>query len=170
MEPVERSPTAHEPHNALSEIVNNAGTERSSYKRSKPMERTPPSRRISNISRETPNIELPSPEPFVPHITDYKFKPSPRPSMFTFTSSPPKPDMQRPDALDKLTEQKSDGNIGGERDVPVASTRLPSLSGSRTRSPMPPGRAAAAQDRIAKRMAEKRRARALGTENENTRN
>lgn len=172
MEASDRSSDRQSLHIALSEITNNARTERLSSKRPNPTEPTPPNSRISNIPRETPSIELPSPEPSLLRITDRivpsrKFKPSPRPSMFTFASSPPKPDIARPRASDKVSEKRADGNLGRGSDMHVASTRLPSLEGSRTRTTLPPERAAAARARLEKRNAEKKRLLAQGTGKEN---
>ena len=175
-EPVSRSLAMQAPPTALSEIAYNANTDRRSSKGTTPLGRTPPSSQMSNIPRGTPSMDLPSPEPPLSHLADRmapskNSKPSPRPSMFTFSVSPPKPDVARPRALDKLPSQRSDGTHGGEQDVHAAPTRRLSLEASRTtRTALPPERAAAARARLEKKNAEKKRAQALGWEQENIRN
>ena len=164
--------TIQAPQAGLSEIFNNADAKRLSPKRSTLLGTTLPSHRISSISHGTPSIDLPSPEPSLSHTTDYiaenkKYKPSPRPSMFTFASSPPKPETGLLRSLDKLPSQKVDGNFIEDGDALVASTRLASLRGSRSRTTLPPERAAAAKARLERKNAEKKRAQVLETNKEN---
>ena len=164
--------TMQAPQAGLSEIFNDADAKRPSPKRSTLLGTTLPSHRISSISHGTPSIDLPSPEPSLSYTTDYiaenkKYKPSPRPSMFTFASSPPKPEAGLLRSLDKLPSQKVDGNFIEGGDALVASTRLASLRGSRSRTTLPPERAAAAKARLERKNAEKKRAQVLETNKEN---
>jgi hypothetical protein len=164
--------TTQTSHSALSEIANNAKTERLPSEKAGPVRHTPLSNRNSNMSPEAPAVELPSPEPSLSHITgrmmhERKFQPSPRPSMFNFTSSPPNPGICRPGTEDEVPGRRSAGNFAGQRQVNVASSQLPSVEGSRTRSTLPPERAAAARARLERKNADKKRAQALGAEKEN---
>jgi len=168
-------PVPQSSHLALSEIVNNAGTERLPSRRSDPIGYTPLSNRFSNMSLEDPDMELPSPEPSLSHITgrtihERNCQASPRPSMFNMGSSPPKSTIVRPRASDELPRERPVANHVARRNTYLASSRLSSLEGSRTRCTLPPERAAAARARLEQKNAEKKRAQAIGTEKENTRN
>lgn len=142
-----RSPEARPSHLALSEVVNSASVERFPSEKSESVGYTPLANRFSNMSLDAADLELPSPEPSLSHITgrvvpERRVQPSPRPSMFNFTTSPSRASMGRP----RMSE------------------------GSRTRSTLPPDRAAAARARLERKNAEKKRALALGTEKENIHN
>jgi hypothetical protein len=163
--------TTQTSHSALSEIINNAKTERFPSEKAGAVKHSPLSNRISNMSPEAPAIELPSPEPPLSHITgrminERKFHPSPRPSMFNFTSSPPNPGILRPGTEGDVSGPRSAGNFAGQRQVNVASNQLPTMEGSRSRSTLPPERAAAARARLERKNADKKRAQALGAEKE----
>lgn len=167
-----RSPAVQVPHAPLIEVVNNADLERHPFGRTGPVAHTPLAHRTTNIADEIPGLELPSPEPSVSYITGHKpyekkVQPSPRPSMFTFTASPPKSDRWPARTSDVLHRQRLVNNPAGEGEVQAVSTRLSSLDGSRARETLPPDRAAAARARLEKKMAERRRAREAGVGKEN---
>jgi len=171
---ISQSPAVQAPLGALSEIVNNAGAQRLSSRRSILIGNTSATSRISIASHETPSMDLPSPEPPLSPTADYIaqnkiYKPSPRPSMFTFAPTPPKAESRQLPNLGKLPRFKADGDPGGDGEAHMTSARLPSLGGSRIRTTLPPERAAAARARLEKKNAEKKRVQELETNKENIR-
>jgi hypothetical protein len=123
-------------------------------------------------------MDLPSPEPSIfshsiRHKPKYeRFLDSPRPSMFNIASSPPKPAMVRSRSSDKLSSQRSAGDLGNKSKVDMALSRRSRMDGSsllssKGRSTLPPERAAAARARLAQKNAEKKRFQQskLGKEN-----
>lgn len=159
------SPRPGSSNSALSEITNGASSERLPLHTSSS---NPLVNRFSNMSLEEPDMELPSPEPsMLSHlpgrtIHEKNCHASPRPSMFVIPSSPPKPAMMRSRTSGELARQRSITTLAN-----VASSRLSSLEGSRTRNPLPPERAAAAKARLEQKNAEKKRAQAMGGGKEN---
>ena len=160
---------------ALSDIINNASTKRLPSQISAPVEFTPLATRFSNLSLEAPDLNLPSPEPSLSHITgrtihERNCHASPRPSIFNLPYSPPKSAMMRPRISGELARQRSLSELVGRQQANLASGGLSILEGSRTRSTLPPERAAAAKARLEQKNAEKKRAQALGAEKENVPN
>ena len=172
MEMPTNSPPLRSSHSALSEIINNATPGTVLLQRSGPVTFTPLANRFSSMSLESPRMKLPSPEPSISYIAgrtgqEKICQASPQPSMFNIPSSPPKPAGVWSRSSDK---QRSNNGIAGRRTENVASSRLSSMEGSRTRQTLPPERAAAAKARLEQKNAEKKRAQALGVEKENIRN
>jgi hypothetical protein len=158
------SPRPRSSHSALSEITNGASTEKLPSHISS-VQFTPLARRFSNLSLEAPDVGLPSPEPSILSqppagraIHGKNCQASPRPSMFVIPSSPPKRAMMRSRTSGELARQRSITTLAN-----VASSRLSSLEGSRTRVTLPPERAAAAKARLEQKYAEKKRAHAMGS-------
>ncbi len=122
---------------------------------------------------------LPSPEIFISSASKsaqarYTTTASPRPSMLSLASSPPKFEPMRlplntATAAPEKTVVASTRNA--ERDhrtattASISSSRASSLLGGKTRSTLPPDRAAAAKARLQQRNAEKRIAHENGKEN-----
>ena len=164
-------PCPRSSHSALSEITNGATSERLPLHTSSSVQFTPLVNRLSNLSLDAPDMELPSPEPpmlsQVPGraIHEKTCHASPRPSMFVIPSSPPKPAIMRSRTAGELARQRSITKLAN-----VGSSRLSSLESSRTRTTLPPERAAAAKARLEQKNAEKKRAQTLGTDKENIRN
>lgn len=159
-------------HSALSEITNNTSNEKLAFQHSDLVQRTPYNNHHSSTSFQEPNIELPSPEPsFSQNMGrsshERNCQPSPRPSMFNIASSPPKPALFRSRTSDDMSRPR---DTNGRRQAYIPSSRLSSLEGSRTRSTLPPERAAAARARLEQKNAEKKRIQALGVDKENIRN
>jgi hypothetical protein len=156
-------------HPALSDITNGASSDRHPPQTSSSVQYTPMADRFANLSLQSPKMDLPSPESFVPSqppgraIHEKNGQPSPRPSMFVIPSSPPKRAMMRSRTSGELARQRSINAFAN------ASSRLSSLEGSRTRNTLPPERAAAAKARLEQKNAEKKRAQAMGTNKENIR-
>lgn len=142
---------------ALLEIINHATIDTVPLKTFGPVHYTPLAKQFSDMTLESPKFELPSLEKSQPRNIDRSIpkldhRPSPRPSRFNITSSPP----------------RMAGNLrGGRRPLSMPSSHLPSLETSRARNPLPPERAAAARARLDQKNAEKKRRRALETDKEN---
>jgi len=161
-------------HSALSEITNNTSNEKLAFQHSEIVQRTPynNNNNHSSTSFQEPDMELPSSEPsFSQNIGrsshERNCQPSPRPSMFNIASSPPKPALFRPRTSDDISRPR---DTNGRRQAYIPSSRLSSLEGSRTRSTLPPERAAAAKARLEQKNAEKKRLQALSMDKENIRN
>jgi len=162
---------------ALFEINNSSSTrEHPAFQRADLLRATPLYSRSHDVMFGEPNMSLPSPEPFLigrPGCPRYerKFQDSPRPSMFNIASSPPKPAMVRSRSSDKLSTQRSIGDLAGRRHADISSSRLlkAERSGSKGKSTLPPERAAAAKARLQQKNAEKKKAHALSTGKENIR-
>lgn len=108
-------------------------------------------------------VPLPEPSPTFKRHNKSLSADSPRPSMFTITSSPPT--RPPPHLLQQLVNDKRSSGMPGsnpERTV-SASNRLSSLASSRPRGALAPERAAAAKARLAQKNAEKK-ARQMGEE------
>ncbi|KAL2068171.1 hypothetical protein VTL71DRAFT_16269 [Oculimacula yallundae] len=172
------SPKHRSSYSALSELTNGGNGEPTPFQRSGPVQHTPLgpitplANRFSNLSLESSEMHLPSPEPSLPQITsraihDRNCRPSPAPSMFNIASSPPKAAMVRPRVSNELLRQKSNSNLGSRQNANMASSRISNIDSSRMRNPIPPERAAAARARLEQKQAEKRRAQALGVGKEN---
>jgi hypothetical protein len=175
------TPRQRPSQSALSEIINNASVDGVPPQWTGPVhhtplvQMTPVKKHPSNISLESPQLDLPSPEPSpqLPtekHIQERNYQASPRPSMFNIPSSPPKAAMVRPRASDNFARQKSHNGLSHHRLANMASSRLSSMESSRARGFIPPERAAAAKARLEQKQAEKRRMQALGADKENSRN
>ncbi|CZT46288.1 uncharacterized protein RSE6_06697 [Rhynchosporium secalis] len=165
-------------HSALSELMNTGNGEPTPFQRSGPMQHTPQGpitplvNRFSNMSLESPELLLPPAEPSSPVITsraihERNCRPSPAPSMFNISSSPPKAATVRPRGSNELSRQKSNSNINARQNANTASSRASNMDSSRMRIPIPPERAAAARARLEQKQAEKRRAQVLGGDKEN---
>jgi hypothetical protein len=134
---------------------------------------TPLASKFSNLSLESPEMELPSPEPSpVPFSTnraiqERNFRASPRPSMFNLASSPPKTAMVRSRGLDEITQPRSTNDLTTRRHANIASSRLSSIEGSKARVTLPPERAAAAKARLHQKQLDKKRSQAFGVDKEN---
>ncbi|KAG0648372.1 hypothetical protein D0Z07_5131 [Hyphodiscus hymeniophilus] len=157
-------------HSALSEITNVPVPERTPQQVSTSMQYTPLAHRLSNLSLDAPDMDLPSLGPSDPSqapsraFHEKTCLPSPRPSMFIIPSSPPKRAMTRTHTSTGIARQRSITTLTN------ASSRLSSLENSRTKSTLPPERAAAAKARLQQKNAEKKRAQGMGIEKENIRN
>ncbi|KAI9871038.1 MAG: hypothetical protein M1830_003507, partial [Pleopsidium flavum] len=130
-------------------------------------------------SMESSLLALPSPETFHSSAIKsararYTTTASPRPSMFSLASSPPKLEPMRPPLITGTTASARTvftSTRDAERDhrkattASISSSRDSSLVGRKTKSPLPPDRAAAAKERLKQRNEEKRRARENGMEN-----
>lgn len=160
-------------YSALSEITNTASKERLAFRKSDLVQYTPLTNRLSNVSLDEPEIELPSPEHSLPRIPsriihERACQASPRPSMFSIASSPPKPAIiQSRDS--PLSRHISKHDLTRRRHAHMSSSRLSSLEGSRARVALPPHRAAAAKARLEQRNAEKKRTHTVEAEKENIR-
>lgn len=166
------SPRPRSSNRALSEIVNGANVDTVPPEGFGPVQRTPRlqindlSEKLSSMSPEAPEMELPSPEPSLPLYNSHRAiherncHASPRPSMFNIASSPPKAAFVRP-RTSELTKQRSNNNIGVHRTTSVLST---SRIGSRPKREIDPERMAAAQARLE----EKKRLRDAEAQKENT--
>lgn len=155
----------------LSEINNNASSDRLAFRKSDLVQFTPLTDRFTNLSLEEPELQLPESDASLPHIPsraihDRNRAISPRPSMFNIASSPPKPVMIR-SRDDEPSRQRTNGILARKREKYVASTLQSSLESSRVRGDLPPERAAAAKARLEKKNAEKKRAQAMAMDKEN---
>ncbi len=164
---------------ALSEIVNGASKDTIPPKGYGPVQHTPVpvqftplTGRFLSMSPETPELQLPSPEPSIlPPITgrtihERNCHASPRPSMFNIASSPPKAALVRPrpaTVSHELTKQRANNNLAIHRQASVTSSQIPSADISRVRKELPPERAAAAKARLE----QKRRAKEAAVQKEN---
>ena len=153
-------------HSALSEILHCKHSETQPQPMSSSMQYTPLVHRFSNLSLDTPDMQLPSPESSilsqapVRAIHERNCHASPRPAMFVIPLSPPKRVMMRTE----LARQRSISSLAN------VSNRLLSLDNSRTKSTLPPERAAAAKARLQQKNAEKKIAKEMGAGKENFRN
>jgi hypothetical protein len=153
------------------------------FKKSDVVQATPFTRRLNDVTERfndltfsEMDLDLPSPEPSLPIIHPpnahaRKCHASPRPSMLYIASSPPKPVMVRPHSSDELSRQRSIGDLAGRRQAFVSSSRSSNLDSntSKTRSTLPPERAAAAKARLAEKNREKQRMKEAAAGKENIR-
>lgn len=148
------SPLPRSSHSALSEIVNHATADMLPPRTSGPVQYTPLARRFSDLSLDSPKIDLP-PHDSLPSraIHDRHCRPSPMPSMFNIPSSPPKPVMMRTRTSGDLARQRSSNDILG-RQTNMSSSHM--SDGSRARGNLPPERLAAAKARLEQKTAEKK--------------
>lgn len=159
---------APQPTQALSEIVNNASFDTVPPQTLGPVQYTPVIKRFSDLSHNSPQLDLPSDEPSLPLAPRaHTSQASPRPSMFNIASSPPKPVMLRSRTSAELPQRKSGYEVKEKQPRSIVSSRLSSMDGSRIRTFIPPERAAAARARLEQKNAEKKKAQAMGREKEN---
>jgi hypothetical protein len=151
---------------ALSEITNNACSERRTQ-RAHSIGYTPLVNRFSNLSLEKrPGMELPSAELSLPQMVGHTLherecQTGPHPSI------PSKPAIVWSRNPDELSIERPASDLAGRRQAYGASNRLSSLERSRARSTLPPERAAAAKARLEQKNAEKKRAQVMDVETEN---
>jgi hypothetical protein len=156
------SPLPRSSHSALSEIVNQATVDTVPPRTSGPVQYTPLMKLFSDLSLQSPDLDVPSQEPLPSraiHQRNCQPKPSPMPSMFNIPSSPPKPVMMRSRASNELARKRSSNDLLGRRQGNFNSSRLSGSEGSRMRGNLPPERAAAAKARLEQKNAEKKRAK-----------
>lgn len=158
----------------LCEIVNSASVDTVPPKTSGPVQFTPLATRFSDMTLDSPALDLPSMEPSFSQDPVRKPNlrtglPSPRPSRFNIPSSPPQPVTVRPRPSASLLRQRSNNDIGGQQ-THLASRRMSSLESSRVRGNLPPDRIAAAQARLEQKKAAKSKAQSKNSEKENVRN
>ncbi|KAI9049467.1 hypothetical protein LZ554_006498 [Drepanopeziza brunnea f. sp. 'monogermtubi'] len=172
------SPRRRSSHSALSELVNFGKNQPTPFQRSGPVQHTPLTHvtplisRFSNMSLDSPDMQLPSPEPSLPRATsraihERSCHPNHGPSMFNIASSPPKAAIVRPRVSNELPRQKSNSNMGSRLTTNLASSRGVTSDTARVRGSIPPERAAAAKARLEQKQAEKRRAQAANVDKEN---
>lgn len=161
-------------HSALSELINNASTDTIPPASYGPIQHTPLpaitlTDRLPSMSLSSPEMQLPSPEPFITQFTsktihDRNCKASPRPSMFNIPASPPKAAVARSQTSGELSRQRSNNDLAARRLATLTSSRVSSLDGSKQRVTLPPERAAAARARLEQKNAEKKRVHEMGGE------